>query len=219
MTNMKQILLTFGCLLAFQLAFSQNFTSRGNFMMGVAGGFSTNKSDVSVSGSSPGDKAEGPRATQWNVAPRIGYFLFDNFNLGIGLDYTFSRSEQPGADPAEDSDLLFGPFARAYALAGEDLAFFLEGSFGFGNSSANILVGTTPQNISTNITSFGVGPGFTVMSDHGVGLEMLLKYNFSRSKFDTNINGVSRQTTTNSNSFALSVGLQFYFGGFQRAGE
>lgn len=71
-----------------------------------------NTSKTSFSGQTPNEGESEPQNTQWNVAPSIGYFLFNNFTLGIGLDYTTSTESREGEAKTKDSDLLFGPFAR-----------------------------------------------------------------------------------------------------------
>lgn len=191
------------------------FTDRGRFMLGSAVGFATNTSKISYSNQLPGETTDEPQNTQWNVAPSVGYFLFNNFVLGIGLDYTTSSETRQGETKTKDSDLLFGPFARIY-FPFTDKAFFLQGNFGFGNSSDNLTIGGQNQNINTNIFAVGAGPGFTIFSNDAIGLEALVKYNYARSKFDIDIAGVKTTTTTKTNQVALSLGLQVYFSGLNR---
>jgi len=191
------------------------FTDQGRFMIGSAVGFATNTSKTSFSGQTPNEGESEPQNTQWNVAPSIGYFLFNNFTLGIGLDYTTSTESREGEAKTKDSDLLFGPFARYYFPFG-DKAVFLQGNFGFGNSSENSNLGGTDQNITTNILAIGAGPGFTFFSNDAIGLEALVKYNYARSKFDLDIAGQKTTTTTKTNQIALSLGIQVYFAGLRR---
>ncbi|MFN0216959.1 MAG: outer membrane beta-barrel protein [Saprospiraceae bacterium] len=187
------------------------FTEQGRFMLGSAVGFATNTSKTSLANA---DETE-PQNTQWNVSPSIGYFLLDNFTLGIGLDYTSSTETRAGEAKTKDSDLLFGPFARYYFPFG-DKAIFLQGNFGFGNSSDNLSIGGENQNINTNILAVGAGPGFTIFSNDGIGLEALVKYNYAKSTFDLDLGGVKTSTTTKTNQIALSLGLQIYFSGLKR---
>ena len=187
------------------------YTDQGRFMLGSAVGFATNSSKTSLANA---DEVE-PQNTQWNISPSIGYFLLNNFTLGIGLDYTSSSETRSGEDKTKDADLLFGPFARLYFPFG-DKAIFLQSNFGFGNSSDNLTVGGVNQNINTNILAVGVGPGFTIFSDDGIGIEALVKYNYARSKFDVDLAGVKTSTTTKTNQIALSLGLQIYFAGLKR---
>ncbi len=194
---------------------AQDFTERGNFVIGTALGFSSNTSTVSE-----GDKVgDGPESFQWNIAPHVGYFLYDNFVLGVGMDYTSSREKQPNEDKNEDTDLLFGPFFRYYLPFGEDKAVMMECNFGFGTSSDDLIIGGQPQSVSTNIVAFGFGPGFTIFSNDALGIETLFKYNFARSRFNTTQNGVTQKMTTNTNQFSISIGIQLYFSGLQRVGK
>lgn len=100
-------------------------------------------------------------------------------------------------------DLLFGPFFRFYLPPEEDIAFFLEPNFGFGNSSDDQFIGEGKQSVKTNIFAIGVGPGFTVLSSKGIGLEAIFKYNFARSKFNTEIAGVQTVSITTTNQFDI----------------
>lgn len=192
---------------------AQDFTNRGNFLIGTALGFSSNTSTISQTTG----KGEGPESVQWNIAPHVGYFLFENFTIGVGLDYTFSREKQPNEDKNDDSDLLFGPFGRYYFPFGGDKAVFLEGNFGFGTSSDDLIVNGQTQSISTDIIAFGAGPGFTIFSNDAFGIETLFKYNFAQSRFNTEQGGVISETTTKTNQFSVSLGLQVYFEGLRRA--
>jgi hypothetical protein len=81
------------------------------------------------------------------------------------------------------------------------------------------LIAGQRQKITSNIFALGVGPGFTIFSDSAIGIEALFKYNFARSSFDTDIGGIVTETTTRTNQFDLSIGVQFYFGGVQRVGS
>ncbi|HQU61356.1 MAG TPA: hypothetical protein PLU64_19240, partial [Saprospiraceae bacterium] len=108
---------------------------------------------------------------------------------------------------------------RYYLPLADDMAFFLEASFGFGNSRDDMEIAGQPQNIRTNMTAFGVGPGLTIFSTSALGIEALFKYNYARSTFDTNVGGASAKTTTETNQFDFSVGMRFYFSGIQKAGK
>ncbi|MCB9347060.1 MAG: outer membrane beta-barrel protein [Lewinellaceae bacterium] len=203
-------LLSAGTLLA-------QFTAQGNFMMGSTLGFSAATSTITQDKGSGDVATENPTYTQFSIAPSVGYFLIDNLALGIGLDYTFNQVKNKTQATNKDSDLLFGPFARYYIPMTDDMSFFLEANFGFGNSSDDQEVGGVQQNISTNIFAVGVGPGFTIFSSDAIGIETLVKYNYARSDFDTNIGGVRAKTMTRTNQFDFSVGFRFYFTALTKA--
>ncbi len=195
------------------------YTSQGNFLMGATMGFSAASSTITQDEGNGDVATENPTSTQFNIAPSIGYFMVDGLAMGIGLDYTFNQVSRQNEDTNKDSDILFGPFARYYLPMGEDMAFFLEANFGFGNSSDDREIAGTRQNISTNIFAAGLGPGFTIFSSNAVGIEALVKHNYARSDFDTTIGGISRKTMTRTNQFDFSVGFRFYFTGMVKAGD
>ena len=190
-------------------------TDRGNFLAGSSLGFSKSSSELKIQSSNLEEDAEGPSSLQLSFAPKIGYFLGDNFALGLGMDLTFSRLEEQNTDRNEDSDLLFGPFARYYFPLEDGLAFFAEANFGFGNSSDDLYIADVRQSINTNIFATGFGPGFTIISSNGIGLEAIFKYNYARSKFNTNLDGIQQETITRTNQFDFSLGVQYYFSGIR----
>lgn len=203
---------------------AQNVTSQGNFMMGGTLGFSTADSNVEIEANGSTINNNGTRATQFNISPRIGYFIVDNFALGIGMDYTLNRIREPIdlSDPDTDyeteydSDLLFGPFGRVYFPIASDKAFFLQGNFGFGSSQDRISVGEDPQTTSTDVIAASFGPGFTIYSSDAIGIEAIVKYNWARSNASFEFQGVSNETTTYTNQLDFSIGFQVYFTRLQR---
>ncbi len=201
------------------LTTSGQIVDQGNFMVGASLGLSAASSNVesTVDGQPP--TKNDANSTTFSVNPKIGYFLVDRFTIGLGMDYTFNRTSEPvsntdptlGDDSDFDSDLLFGPFLRYYALASEDTGFFLEVAFGFGSSVDEIIFGGEEQTTSTNVLAASAGPGFTIFNSKGIGLEALVKYNFARSSFDINFRDQTLETITWTNQVDLSLGLVFYF--------
>ncbi|MEZ5044560.1 MAG: hypothetical protein R2828_31990 [Saprospiraceae bacterium] len=217
---MRKLMLLIGGLVFLSLSTaSAQIFDQGNFILGSTLGFSASSSNVKLSASSTEEKGEGPSSVQFSFKPNIGYFIVDNFALGLGMDYTFSRLKEPNQDKTNDSDLLFGPFFRYYYPVDAQMAFFAETNFGFGTSSDDQLIGEAKQSIHTNIFAIGMGPGFTIVSEGGIGIEAVFKYNFARSRFDTQIGGVSAETITKTNQFDMSIGIQFYFGGIRSVGN
>ena len=198
---------------------AQDVTSQGNFMMGGTLGFSTADSNVKIEADGISVDNEGTRSTQFNISPRIGYFITDNFALGIGMDYTLNRLREPVdlSDPQTDyeteydSDLLFGPFGRVYFPIAEDKAFFLQANFGFGSSQDRIRVGGDPQTTSTDVLAASFGPGFTIYSSDAIGIEAIVKYNWARSNASFEYQGARNETTTYTNQLDFSIGFQVYF--------
>jgi hypothetical protein len=186
-------------------------TDAGNFLLGTTLGFSSASSVITQSTSGGNTEEDRPSSAQLSIAPKVGYFLIDNFVLGIGMDYTFSRVQEPNKDNITDSDLLFGPFARYYFVVAKDMAFTLEANFGFGNATDVINLAGESRSQTTNIFAFGIGPGFTIISDDAIGISAQVKYNYAKSKFNTDLGGTQATLESLTNQFDFSVGLQFYF--------
>lgn len=200
-------------------------TTRGNFMIGTGIGFSTSDSKVSVTSQNGNFSGDGGSSSQLNFSPSIGYFFANNFAFGVGMELIASRtsSQTDITDPnspeqsSQNSNVLFGPFARLYLSVSDDKAFFLSSTLGFG-SSRDQYTGSTgnEQNINNTIVTVGVGPGFTVFTKSGLALESTVRYNYARSKSDINIDTVTRESVTRTHAFDFSVGLRYYFSGFRR---
>lgn len=207
---LPKIALLLVCL--FSSTLNGQFMEGGDFLMGSTVGFSATSSKINQS-SATGNGEKTPRSLQLNLNPNIGYFLMDDFALGIGVDYTYSHQRDTDNNRRTDSDFLFGPFMRYYLPVQERMAFFGVLDFGFGNSSNENLLVSGNESVSSNIFAVGLGPGFTIVSNNSIGIEAIFKYNFARSKFDTELNGIKTSTTTNTNQFDISLGIQLYFGG------
>lgn len=200
-------------------------TTRGNFMIGTGIGFSSSNSKVDVNSQTGNFSGDGGSSSQLNFSPNIGYFFANNFAFGVGMDLIASRtsSQTDITDPnspgqtSQNSNVLFGPFARLYVAVSDDKAFFLGSTLGFGSSRDQFTAAAgNNQTINNNIITVGIGPGFTVFSNSGLALEALVKYNYARSNSDIKIDDVTRESTTRTHAFDFSVGLQYYFGGLRR---
>jgi hypothetical protein len=207
-----------------QVTFSQP-TQRGNFVIGTRLGFSSAKSTVDVESATGSIKGDGGSSYQLNVAPGIGYFIANNFVIGVGMDLIRTNSKS-GVDltggtsttqESNNNNVLFGPFIRYFIPFGDDKAFFIGSTVGFGNSKNQFTSGSTTQSINTSLLTIGVGPGFTIYSSNGLALEALVKYNFANSNSKIDVQGIQRTSKTWTNAIDFSVGVQYYFGGFRAA--
>ncbi len=194
--------------LIFATSASAQITGRGTFMIGGELGLSSSSSTFTANGDS-----ETSSATQFNIAPSIGYFFVNNLAIGVGIDYTLNTSED-----RLDSDLLFGPFVRYYIPFGDDKALFFEADFGYGNTADRSGTGDNATQSLTQIFAGGIGPGFTIFSNDAIGIEALAKYKFgSGSSSITSPDPLDPGSTTTTTStsithaFDFSVGLQVYF--------
>lgn len=199
-------------------------TQRGNFVIGSRVGFSTAQSSVDVQSTVGSIKGDGGSSTQFNISPGIGYFFARHFVLGIGMDLLKTKSST-GIDlnggtiipqESENNNILFGPFLRYFIPSGEDVAFFIGSTVGFGNSKNQFIDNNQTQTINNSLFTVGAGPGLTIFSKNGLALEALAKYNFARSRSEINVQEVKRTSETRTNAVDFSIGIQYYFGGMRR---
>ena len=217
--RMLRTILLSAIALLFNLSTQAQAFNQGNFMMGGTLGFSAAESSVDVEAEGVSATNEGAQTTQFNIAPAVGYFLLDKWALGIGLDYTLNRIREPvdiddpntDFEKSYDSDLLFGPYTRFYLPVGEDKAFFLEATMGFGSSENQVSIDGVSQTISNNVLAIGFGPGFTILSNDAIGIEAQLRYNWARSNAEIIFNEVKTNTQTYTNQIDFSIGFQVYF--------
>ncbi len=226
---MKKLLTSWTLLMfTFALAAQQTVSSPtqgGNFVIGSRIGFSTAKSSVDVQSATGSIKGDGGSSSQFNLSPAIGYFFTNNFVMGIGMDWLRTTSST-GVDlsggtsaPQEsnNNNVLFGPFVRYFIPTGEDKAFFIGTTVGFGNSKNQFTADSKTQSIDNSLLTIGVGPGFTIYSNNGIALEALVKYNFAKSNSEIDVQGIKRVSKTWTSAVDFSVGVQYYFGGFRAA--
>jgi hypothetical protein len=177
-------------------------TSRGTFMIGGELGLSSSSSTVTTDGIGTTNN----NATQFNIAPSIGYFFANNLAIGVGIDYTLNTSED-----RLDSDLLFGPFVRYYIPFGDDKALFFEADFGYGNTADRVENNGVERQALTQVFAGGIGPGFTIFSNDAIGIEALAKYKFGSGNSSISTDGNTTTSTSITHAFDFSVGLQVYF--------
>jgi hypothetical protein len=196
------------------VAVAQNL-NRGNFMIGATMGLSTANSTVEQGGV----ESKGLSARLVQIAPSMGYFIFDNVAVGIGADFTIDRvTDVELGGTRDNSNLLFGPFGRYYFPLKDNVAVFGVANFGFGNSTSEKTIAGQLEGIRNNIFAFGMGPGLMVYTRGGFSLEAIIKYNHARSRFETSAAGGKVTTITRTNQVGLSLGVQYYFGGFRGVG-
>lgn len=136
------------------------------------------------------------------IAPKVGYFVSDNFLLGAVVNLGFTKSDE-SSEGVSSEKTVYGiqALSRYYLAPGEAGIdsmlnrgrFFLEANAGFAGS--NINYGNT-----TNGFGFGFGPGYSYFITDNVALETSLKYNGL----------VGGGNTTYQNSLGLNLGLQIH---------
>ncbi|SHG10056.1 outer membrane beta-barrel protein [Pedobacter caeni] len=213
---MKKLLLSLVAVSAFAFS-SQAQTEKGKIMVGGNVAFDTKKTDAS------GAKSN----TNFQIVPSVGYFVADNFAVGTGIGYGYSKTNGIAvADGAaailgnKNSSFIVSPFGRYYANLSESFKFFgqLSVPMAFGKDKAVDANGNTGAKTGTT-TEIGVAlsPGFAFYPTKKIGIEFALNglnYNNLR-KEDGNGNKVKGagydEFSFGANFFSPKLGIQLHF--------
>ena len=130
--------------------------------------------------------------SQFSLNPNVGYFIFDNFAAGAGLNMSFSKV----GDEKRNSFGL-GPFARYY-FGKTTTKPFVVTEFNY-----NFISTTLPNTPKTKVNGFSylLGLGFAAFLNDLVAVEGIAGYNYSDYKNNSGASG-----------FNLRLGFQIYFG-------
>jgi outer membrane protein len=94
----------------------------------------------------------------FSFTPSFGYFVADNFAVGLNLEYSSEKDENLDVIDTKTSTILFEPFARYYIFTpNEKFAFFAEGGLGFGSTKVDPDQGDETK---SGTFRFRVSPGF-----------------------------------------------------------
>jgi hypothetical protein len=167
-------------LLASALAANAQIT-KGNWMVGGSGDFTTNKS------------SNGGTSNIVNLSPNIGYFVIDKLSFGTLFNYNLSNSKYKDSKIKSET-MSAGPFVRYYLLNPEKSTnIFLDSSYYFSLKKED------------KSTSFSTKIGASFFLNSSVALETSLKYTRRNSKY---YNAILPDSYTD--GFTLGIGVQIH---------
>lgn len=189
--KLLKIMTTLKTLCILTLLFSLNINSqitKGNWMVGGSGYFSTSKSESTSSFSTNVGVQSG---IGFQIQPNIGYFIDDKFVVGLSPSIGFSRNNDN-----KSSGIWFyggGPFARYYLLKSDNRVNILT-HIGYYYSKDN-------DNKSSYNNFVGkIGP--VLYFNSSVALELTANYSVDTFR-DPNYKTVN-------NDFSIRIGLQIH---------
>ena len=214
---MKKTTIIMIALFAFNSLLIKAQTNKGKVLIGASSniGLAGSGSDLmSIGFSSVKEKndvngvidSETQRSTNINLIPKVGYFLADNFAVGLDLNLGFSSNS------SEDSDVKFtqtivsaGPFARYY-IPGTTVLPFLEvnGAIGRINNKIDFGGNNNPEDNISNLTTFGGGAGIAAPLGEKVTLDVSVGY------YSTTIKD-KEDNPNNDRTVIGTLGLKFGF--------
>jgi hypothetical protein len=188
---------------------------RGNFAIGSGIGYTNSVTDIQIDNAGTIHQG-GNNVFQLHLTPSIGYFLANNFVVGLGMDYLVSSSRDnnrdiaSGSQQTSDTKLLFGPYSRIYFPFAGDQAFFFGATYGYGRSETQITTDGQTQNVNTTLTTLGAGPGYSIFSNRRVSLEVQGKYNYGASRNIFKVDGNNQTVRTTTTAWDFVLGMHIY---------
>jgi hypothetical protein len=145
--------------------------------------------------------------TKITFSPIAGYFVIDNLPVGVFFDLKFENMYNEQKSRTTE----YGVFARYYILKTTKFNPYLEGRLGFGNSITKYKYYNSE--VSGSIFSGRVGAGCTYLFNKHVGLDLLLAYDYKKTKIEQSSEiGSPNNFTNKTNDFTLNLGVVVLLG-------
>ena len=196
---MKKLFLTMMTGLGFAVVVNAQSTDKGNVILGGNASYNYEKV-VDVDGNTQ----------RYAILPQVGYFVQDNFALGLGVGYSGTSAKSPSDVKTTSGEFAVSPFARLYK--GDGSVKF------FGQLSVPMAWGTSKLdgNETGTTARYGaaVSPGIAYFPTDKLGIELSVKGLYyehtSREPQGGSKVGVN-EFGLNVNSLLPTVGVNFYF--------
>lgn len=216
---MKTINVLTGIIFIFNLTLINAQTEQGKVLLGISsglnlGGGGVNLMNIQFSNTKQKSDANGnqglapTKSTGFNFLPRIGFFVANNFAIGLDLDILYDKED--GGIQYKSSDLLYlaGPFVRYYIPTASVKPFFeVKGSYGVENSKMTFSNQETSTKMGISMVSGGVG--LATPLGKKVNFDTILGYSSEVLKDKKNNPNNLRSIT---GSFSISLGFTVLLG-------
>jgi hypothetical protein len=124
----------------------------------------------------------------FEIMPWAGYFVADNFTVGLMIEFDFAKIEGEdsfyGTTVNKNTDILVGPVLRYYL----DNGFFVHGDVGFGKSKSKYEYDNDsyPDSESEyDITQIRIGIGYAFRITDTVFFDPIVGYKTSTEKYES----------------------------------
>jgi|WetSurMetagenome_2_1015567.scaffolds.fasta_scaffold15907_2 hypothetical protein len=145
----------------------------------------------------------------FNLIPRVGYFLTSNLAAGLSLQLSTTSEKDPSDNSKSSSTTLgIGPFIRYY-LPHKAIYPFVEINAGFGSTKFKYTYGTTSSDETYNISIFGACAGIAVPVGEKASMDIMAGYNHVTQKEKSNGENYSYKI----GNVGLNISFVFILGG------
>jgi opacity protein-like surface antigen len=205
---MKKLILSLTAVVAIALSASAQ-TEKGKFILGGTASYESVKSD-----------AAGAKAAQnLTLVPNVGYFVSNNFALGTGIGYSYSKIGS-ASPTGQNEAIVVNPFGRYYVGLSDQFKFFGQAAvpLAFGTVKSTDASGDAGAKVGSS-TSVGVAlsPGFAYFPTKKIGIEFAFRgVSYDSYKVedanDNEIKGAgSERFSIGTSFFTPQIGVQFHF--------
>ncbi|MFD1770191.1 outer membrane beta-barrel protein [Sphingobacterium suaedae] len=195
---MKKLFLTLTAVTALTLA-SQAQTEKGKFIVGGQVGFETSKT-----------KDSDNKAHSFSINPTVGYFVSDNWAVGTGIGYNWSKNEAPSDRTIKQDAFQVSPFVRNYIGDGQ-FKFFSQLSVPMAWGKETEEIGSVETEAKFERYGVELAPGFAFFPTSKVGIELKVRGLYFDSYKDKSADLTTNKFGLDANSLAPTLGVQFHF--------
>jgi outer membrane protein len=206
---MKKILAV--CALALTAGYVQAQTTAGRMMIGGNVGYTSQENESSLGGS---------EIKTVVINPQFGYFVTDNFAVGLQVSYYNEKVSMPDNFTGEEIENKYNstsvmPFARYYIFTpNEKFAFYAEAQAGIGFSKTDSE--SFDQKYKGRVFTAALSPGFSYFFSEKWALDLELSgisYLSNDRNTDSDVeNDKSSQFTFGVSSLTPSLGFRYFMG-------
>lgn len=206
-------LFTFACLLLTNTEVNGQI-QKGFFQAGGSVSYFNNNQETTSALSNPTTQTS--ENSNWGFVPNVGYFISDNFSLGLQLGFS-SHNVKTNEIEGNGSAFQYGVYGRWYKPISDKFYFFNALSLVLANGTSDALDVSSGQETKMDMSSFSanVSPGLTYFMTDWLALDTSINLlSYTSTKSETENNNFSRKSDAfnfNLNLTSLNFGLMFYF--------
>jgi len=195
---MKNLFLTLTAVTALSLAANAQ-TEKGKFIVGGQVGFETSKT-----------KDTDNKSTGFSINPTVGYFVADNWAVGTGIGYGWSKEEFTTNPTLKTDAFKVAPFVRNYVGEGQ-FKFFSQLSvpMAWGKKTSELATGDVKE--KTQNIGVEIAPGFAFFPTNKIGIELKVRGLYYENDKNKTTDVSTNKFGLDANSLAPTLGVQFHF--------